>query len=32
MAKFQITGPDGARYEVEAPDDASEQQILDYVQ
>lgn len=32
MAKFQITGPDGAKYEVEAPDDASEQQIIDYVQ
>lgn len=32
MAKFQITGPDGANYEVEAPDDASEQQVLDYVQ
>ena len=32
MAKFQITGPDGARYEVTAPDDASEAQLLDYVQ
>lgn len=32
MAKFRITGPDGANYEIEAPDDASEQQILEYVQ
>src|SRR5687767_1578855 len=32
MAKFQITGPDGGTYEVEAPDDASEKDILGYVQ
>lgn len=31
MAKFQITGPDGGTYEVEAPEGASEQQVLDYV-
>lgn len=31
MAKFQITGPDGGTYEVEAPDNASEQQVLEYV-
>ena len=31
MAKYQITGPDGGTYEVEAPDDANESQILDYV-
>lgn len=32
MAKFQITGPDGSKYEVTAPDDATEQQVLEYVQ
>lgn len=31
MAKFRITGPDGATYSVEAPDDASDQQVLEYV-
>lgn len=31
MAKYVVTGPDGKEYEVEAPDGASEQQILDYV-
>ena len=32
MAKFRITGPDGGVYEVTAPDDASEQDVLGYVQ
>ncbi|MGE3284171.1 MAG: hypothetical protein AB7O13_24770 [Alphaproteobacteria bacterium] len=32
MAKYQITGPDGGVYEVEAPDTASEQDVLAYVQ
>jgi hypothetical protein len=31
MAKFQITGPDGGTYEVTAPDDADQDQILQYV-
>lgn len=31
MAKFHITGPDGGTYEVEAPDNASEQDVLSYV-
>jgi hypothetical protein len=31
MAKFQITGPDGQAYEVTAPDDATEDQVLEYV-
>lgn len=31
MARFRITGPDGGSYEVTAPDDANEQQILEYV-
>lgn len=31
MAKFRITGPDGGTYEVEAPDDASETQVMEYV-
>jgi len=30
MAKFRITGPDGANYEITAPDDADEAQILSY--
>lgn len=30
MAKFRITGPDGASYEITAPDDANESQVLDY--
>ena len=32
MAKFRITGPDGGMYEVNAPDDATEDQVLSYVQ
>lgn len=32
MAKFKITGPDGASYEITAPDNATEQDILSYVQ
>ncbi len=32
MAKFRITGPDGATYEITAPDDASEQDVLAYAQ
>lgn len=32
MAKFRITGPDGGVYEVNAPDDATEDQVLSYVQ
>ena len=32
MGKYRITGPDGATYDVEAPDGASEQDILSYVQ
>jgi hypothetical protein len=32
MATFRITGPDGSTYEVNAPDDATEQQVLQYVQ
>ena len=32
MAKYRITGPDGGTYEVTAPDDASEAEILSYVQ
>ena len=31
MAKYQITDPNGSVYEVEAPDDASEEDILKYV-
>lgn len=31
MARFQITGPDGGTYEVTAPDDADQNQILEYV-
>ncbi len=30
MAKFQISGPDGNTYEVEAPDDAKEEDVLAY--
>jgi hypothetical protein len=29
MAKFHLTGPDGSEYEVNAPDDASEKDVLD---
>lgn len=32
MAKYDITGPDGVTYEVEAPDDATEAEVLAYVQ
>lgn len=32
MAKYRITGPDGGTYEVNAPDDATEDQVLSYVQ
>lgn len=32
MAKFQITGPDGQKYEVTAPEGATEEQVLSYVQ
>lgn len=32
MARFEITGPDGRRYEVTAPDNATEQDVLAYVQ
>lgn len=31
MAKFHITGPDGHTYEVEAPDDATDEDVLAYV-
>lgn len=31
MAKYRITGPDGGAFEVTAPDDATEQQVMDYV-
>ncbi len=31
MATFRITGPDGGSYEVTAPDDADEAQVLEYV-
>ena len=32
MPRFQITGPDGRRYEVTAPDGASEQDVMRYIQ
>jgi hypothetical protein len=32
MAKYRITGPDGKSYEITAPDDASEQDVLAYAQ
>lgn len=32
MAKYQITGPDGHNYEVSAPDDASEEDVLRHLQ
>lgn len=32
MAKFTVTGPDGQKYTVTAPDDATDDQILAYVQ
>ena len=31
MAKFQITGPDGSKYEITAPDDASDEDVLNFV-
>ena len=31
MAKFTVTAPDGKKYDVEAPEGASEQEVLDYV-
>lgn len=30
MARFEITGPDGVKYEVSAPDDATEDQVLSF--
>lgn len=32
MAKYRVTGPDGSVYEVYAPDSASNDEILRYVQ
>jgi hypothetical protein len=32
MAKYRITGPDGGTYEITAPDDASESDVLAYAQ
>lgn len=32
MAVFEIKGPDGATYEINAPDDATEDQVLAYAQ
>ena len=32
MAKYEITAPDGSVYEVEAPDTATEQEVLSYAQ
>lgn len=32
MPKYEITGPDGARYQVDAPDGATEQDAIAYVQ
>lgn len=32
MAKYRITGPDGHAYEVTAPDNATEEQVLAYAQ
>lgn len=32
MAKYRVTGPDGATYEINAPDGASEQDVLNYAQ
>lgn len=31
MAKYRVTGPDGATYEVNAPDHATEDQVMEYV-
>lgn len=30
MARYRVTGPDGATYEITAPDEATEAQVLDY--
>jgi len=32
MAKFRITAPDGTNYEITAPDDATEEQLISYAQ
>jgi hypothetical protein len=32
MAKYELTSPDGQKYEVEAPEDATEQQVMQYFQ
>ncbi len=32
MAKYSVTGPDGQKYTVTAPDDATDEQIMAYVQ
>lgn len=32
MAKFRITGPDGSAYEITAPDDAKEDDVMSYAQ
>ena len=32
MAKYRITGPDGSTYEITAPEGASEQEIMSFVQ
>jgi len=32
MAKFRITSPDGTNYEITAPDDATEEQLISYAQ
>jgi len=32
MARFEVTGPDGAKYEITAPDNLSESEVLKYVQ
>jgi hypothetical protein len=32
MAKYQITGPDGKTFEVTAPDDATQEQVMAYAQ
>lgn len=31
MPKYEITGPDGKKYEVEAPEGATEQQAIEYI-
>lgn len=32
MAKYEITSPDGEKFEITAPDDATEQQIMQYAE